>query len=355
MKPQIDHERGPRAECATQPTRDVDVRLASRQEWDPLLLGFAQRTVFHSTAWIDVLVSCFGLEPVLLRADDEHGCAAVWPCLLMRKGPFRICGSPLPGWSTPYMGPLFREDVEPTAILARLVEQPAIASASYVACRVMNDGRTADLAAFGFARRHDFETYVIDLRRSEQELWDALKGECRSRIRKARKAGLVVRSESDAGFVPEMWNMAVQVFAKSGKKPTFSRELLEHMWDRMHSAGLLEVVSAFHEDRRIATLVLPHDDRRMYYWAGGSTADALQHAPNNLLHWEAILAARVAGLSTYDFIATEGGAGRFKKTFGPDVDASAIHWERSRSRVSSTLKRVYELAARRRGRVFVRK
>jgi CelD/BcsL family acetyltransferase involved in cellulose biosynthesis len=330
---------------------EVDVRVADSAEWDRLLLGFAERTVFHSTAWIELLTSTFDLESVLLRVDDGRGCAALWPCLLMRKGPFRICGSPLPGWSTPYMGPLFREDADRAMLLARLVEQPALADASYVACRVMDDGHQADLGPFGFECRQRFETYVVDLAQTEQELWDRLKGECRSRIRKARKSGVTVRSESDPDFVPQMWQMANEVFAKSGKKPTFSRKLLERMWEQLHPRGLLEVVSAFHEGRRIATLVLPHDDRRMYYWAGGSTADSLRFAPNNLLHWEAIVAARAAGLRTYDFIATEGGAGRFKRTFGPDVEATAVHWERSRSRVSSTLKRVYELAARRRGRV----
>ena len=332
-------------------TRALEVSTADAHEWDRLLLGFAQRTVFHSTAWMAVLTSEFGLEPVLLRADDEHGCAAVWPCLLMRKGPFRICGSPLPGWSTPYMGPLFRSDVDPAAALSKLVLHPAVAQPSYVACRTMNDDRSPDLAPFGFRCRKRFETYVIRLQRSEDELWNALKGECRSRVRKARKTGIVVRSEQDPGFVKELWELATGVFAKSGKKPTFSRSLLERMWEHMHARGLLEVMSAFHEDRRIATLVLPRDDRRIYYWAGGSTPDSLQYGPNNLLHWEAIMAARAAGLEAYDFISVEGGAGRFKRTFGPDVEVAAMHWERSRSRVSDTLKRVYELTARRRGRV----
>ena len=72
---------------------------------------------------------------------------------------------------------------------------------------------------------------------------------------------------------------------------------------------------------------------------------------NNLLHWRAICDAKSLGLRRYDFVSSEGGPGRFKKTFGPQPIDMARHWERSPSWLMRTLKNRYEAYLRKRRRV----
>src|SRR5262245_66136037 len=63
---------------------------------------------------------------------------------------------------------------------------------------------------------------------------------------------------------------------------------------------------------------------------------------HNLLHCEAIELGQRLGLHRYDFISTLGGAGRFKKTFGPERIHTATHWERLSSRLIRAIKNRYE-------------
>ena len=179
---------------ATAKTTDggVSVSQAERREWDRLVSRFADRTVYHSLAWIETLEEAHGLRPLLLRATVDGECAAVWPCLELFKGPIRVVGSPLPGWSTAYMGPLFAEDADVEAVMRGFMAQQALRRASYVECRVVDACREVDLTTAGFTAGLRFETYLLDVRKTEAELWTGLERSCRNKIRKAEKAGTTV-------------------------------------------------------------------------------------------------------------------------------------------------------------------
>jgi lipid II:glycine glycyltransferase (peptidoglycan interpeptide bridge formation enzyme) len=137
------------------------------------------------------------------------------------------------------------------------------------------------------------------------------------------------------------------VFEKAGRKPTFTRPFLQQVHERLFAAGELLIVSAQHDLRRVALLILPHDGRTAMYWAGGAHAEAMDLAANNLLHWQAILECRRRGMARYDFISTKGGPGRFKKTFGPEVAEVCGHWEATRPSILRVAKEFYERRARR--------
>jgi lipid II:glycine glycyltransferase (peptidoglycan interpeptide bridge formation enzyme) len=133
-------------------------------------------------------------------------------------------------------------------------------------------------------------------------------------------------------------------------QPTFTRLFLGELWRGLYPLGKIRALSAWRDGGRIAVLVLPLDSHTMYYWGGASYARFRSLPAHNLLHWHAIELARRLGLRCYDFISTRGGAGRFKKTFGPTLVTAAIHWERTHSRLMAALKNRYEyyLRARRR-------
>jgi hypothetical protein len=270
---------------------------------------------------------------------------ALWPCLEQRKGPFRILGSPLPGWSTAYLGPLFpsgTDGADQQAILDAFLNERPLNRWSYFRCRVLDEQRDVDMEPLGFSRIGREETYLLDLGPSEDELWNNLKGECRSRIRKAQKAGIAVREELDDSFVDEFWQMSCEVFARSKLKPPFSRECIDILMRQLRGSDQVSVFTAYLDEHRIATLIMPRNDVAMYYWAGGSYQKFRDLPANNLLHWTAIVHAKRLGLKTYDFISTVGGPGRFKKTFGPEAHVVATHWEASRHRLIGALKNRYE-------------
>ena len=272
----------------------------------------------------------------------------MWAIGMMRKGPLRVGGSPLPGWNTAYLGPVFTpacadQAMKLDAVRAMMKGKP-ISNPSFIATRCMDVD--LDLSSLGFEKTQDFETYEIDLTRDEDELFAALKGTCRTRVRKGTKNGLVVRGEVDDGYIDDFWTMSADVFLKSKLKPPFSKRFLKTMHERMFEQGELLVTSAFAGDERVATLIVPHDGKTGVYFAGGTFASKLSLAPNNLLHWETMMLCKKMGLERYDFISNRGKPGKFKKTFNPEERVSCVHWERAKNPLIRLLKEKYEARAR---------
>jgi hypothetical protein len=318
-------------------------REVTLEEWEHLLEQFPDFSVFHTLPWFQMIEAVHGASVRMARADDEDGrCVAIWPVFETRKGPLKILGSPVPGWCTAYMGPLFGQGCDVDAALRAFLQHKLFQRGSYFSCKVLNDKAAVDLSPFGFDEVEKLDTYCLDLTLSQDELWSNLKSECRTRVRKAEKLGLEVRQESDDSFLDTYWEMSRETFAICSIKPPFTQRFLEEMWRTLHPAGLLRAVSAWHNGERIATLMLPFDRRTMYYWGGASYIRHRGIPAHNLLHWEAIKLAQDLGLHRYDFVSTSGGGGRFKKTFGPRVLHVATHWERTSSRLIRALKTGYQ-------------
>ena len=342
------------------------VHIVRPEDWDGLLMRCPARTVFHRLAWLRAIARRYGLELVLLAAGDPAAPVLVWPWLRQRKGPLVVAGSPLPGWGTAYLGPLAAEQIADQPELAAaaaesILREPLLRKASHLEVRIITADQAVPLLA-GFERLREFSTYVLDLRRTEDELWANLDRKCRNAVRRGERQGYRVERESGRDWIDPFLAMAREVFAQWGQRPPYDRALLEAIADELEPAGQLWVYSSWrqpdevdgHGDagaaRREATSLFFVDDRRVYYWAAGSFDAAKQRAPNNILVWEVIKAARAQGLEQLDFISASGSAGRYKKTFGPEEVAVCEHLARSRTPIEALLKRAYErffpLAAR---------
>lgn len=318
--------------------------------WDELLLRFPARQVFHRRAWLDLLASSHGLTMTLLRLDAEGQLIGLWPVLGLRKGPLKIAGSPLPGWSTAYLGPLFTDGSDVDAAVAAALQHEAFRSTSYIETRVVNKHQKVCLAGHRFDRLQDFETYVLDLDRPEESVWEGLESRCRNTVRKAQKQGLVVRAETDDSFLDGFWQQSLEVFGNWGLKPGFTRPFLQAMWQQLVPAGLMTAFSAFEGDRRAASMVILHDDQTAYYQFGATDRERMHLSPNNLLLWEVIRAMQTRGIHTLDMVSSSGTAGKFKRSFGPSAEVMAVHWGRSRTAVEAWMKRSYERFLRWRNR-----
>src|SRR5713226_1890683 len=78
----------------------VELDGSEAQRWDALIAKYPGWSLFHQRAWLDYLASSRGVA--------------------LRRGPFRILGSPLRGWSSNFMGPVMNGAVDPAEFLAAL-------------------------------------------------------------------------------------------------------------------------------------------------------------------------------------------------------------------------------------------
>ena len=306
------------------------VTHTSPKEWDLIVQQFQGYTVFHSLAWLKSIEQCYQIRLSLLSLREDDDYLAAWPVFEQRKGPLRIAGSPLPGWSTVYLGPLFAKHSDAESAIDAFLKTPPLKGAAYTYCKVVEQGHGVDLKRHGFIGDHIYKTYLLDLTEDENQLWKNLKKGCKSSTKKAMKAGVEVHLEGRDEFLKDFWKMSVEVFSRSGIRPNYSMKLLRNLWHALSEKNNVIALSAFLKNKRIATVFLPCTDSTMYYWAGASYGHWRNLGANNLLQWEAIKLARQRGIECYDLVSIYGSAGKFKGSFGATIHSTAMHWERYR-------------------------
>ncbi|MEO5327464.1 MAG: GNAT family N-acetyltransferase [Magnetococcus sp. THC-1_WYH] len=146
----------------------------------------------------------------------------------------------------------------------------------------------------------EFGTYMVDLGRSQEQLWSGLYGTHRNRINRAVRGGLEIRFEVTVeSFVALM----DETYAKGGLVNPFSHSYLTHLF-QLPGQRLL-VVGVFSSRGIEAGAVVPWDRSRGYFLHSATRQDSLPGAAN-LLHWEVMLELKRRGVAGYDF----GGARR---------------------------------------------
>lgn len=270
------------------------------------------KTLFHEPAWIEYLSDTGKGEPRYLAIVGDDGTTRGFlPYLRVRVGPLRVMGSPLPGWTTNHLGPLFSEPFDHGAFVDALRRH--VRANRYLYLEVGNPALSRPALEAGGFRENAGVTTLVRLG-PEEDMWRAVRGTARNRVKKAVAAGLEFEVTRDRSMVPEYHAMIVRRYAEQGMEFPFGVERLEALWDRLHGEGLLIAARVLHEGRTAASGLFPHDGRCVYYFGGASRPETLALCPNEFLHWNVMKAAAGRGIAMYDMC----GASRFKRKFGGD-------------------------------------
>jgi CelD/BcsL family acetyltransferase involved in cellulose biosynthesis len=297
--------------------------LEPLDEW-PDLDAFADRVLFQTPAWLSFLAATQGAEPVFAAVRDGSTTVGYFTGLVVERYGFRVLGSPLPGWTTSYMGFNLADGVPRRAAHEALLGyafQTLRCSHVEVRDRWLDE---ADLAGLGVAWS-PASTHLIDLRPDEDALFAGMTSACRRNIRKAAKSGVVVESATDPGFADDYYAQLRDVFAKQGLVPTYPLERVRALLEHLGPTGNLLLLRA-RDGRCVASAVLPWFGRTMYFWGGASYRSDQHLRPNEALIWHALRYARSQGLTEFDFV----GRGSYKAKYG--TTEKTVPWlRRSRS------------------------
>lgn len=279
--------------------------------WDRLIQPFEGRGLFHGQAWLGYLAESRGLEIRRWAVRAGRVTVGYFCGGFLRKGPFRILGSPLRGWGTNFMGPVVNRDLDQAALLDAL---DALARDEGLALIELEHPFLEDwaLERAGYRAVPDF-TYLVPLAPDPAAMWSALRSTCRNRIRKALAEGLTVEEAQDPEVADDYHELYARLPERKGIVPPIPRRHARLLVCHLKGADALFTLRVRDRDGRLVAVGLfPHDDRTLYYWSGASRADALVLQPNELLHWTAMRLAAARGLRAYNMC----GYGRFKEKFG---------------------------------------
>jgi lipid II:glycine glycyltransferase (peptidoglycan interpeptide bridge formation enzyme) len=160
------------------------------------------------------------------------------------------------------------------------------------------------------------DTWLLDLKPGEDELWHGLRKKWRQYVNRARSHGVQVRA-AGRDALPAFHQLMTGTAGRMGFVAR-SLETFERMWDELEPearVGLLFADSPAGEP--IASLFLVRCGGRLSEPWGGYTAAAGELHANYLLKWESIRQAASGGLTEYDMCGlVNPGITYFKSGFG---------------------------------------
>jgi hypothetical protein len=291
------------------------VRLPGRPAgWDRNIERYATKTLFHESGWLDFVQTIHPRSRIEYFELRQGGQAAGYFCAVRIKKVMSILvyGSPSPE-SGMYMGPLVGDGVAQAEVVQALVR--ACRTNGISCLELANDWLDPQLMRrLGF-RVSPNVTHICPLGRDEAAVWAALKGTCRTRIRKAMKSGLQAEITSDGAIVGDFYRFMTLALQRKGLRPQYGIERPRSLMACLTPADRLISVRVRFEGRAIGAAFYPHDTHSMYYWDGASDPAHLDLCPNELLHWTAMQEAIRRGILLFNI----GGGpvpSRFTRKFG---------------------------------------
>lgn len=286
------------------------------QIWDNVVAGFEEGTIFHTMAWMQVVEKLYGAEKLPMGIFDGSDLLGVFPFFCIRRGPIKILGSPLGGVG--YGGPLIRKTFY-RAVIEQVDGLLKHLGTGYIGFRSL-----APLSPKTLTDNHygiqELKTIILPLNQKSQQLWDNLKSECRTAIRKARKNNVRIIEATNKNFLDVYYEMAKDTYKKSNRLPPLSKSAYSVIWDLLKPYDRIRVMLAKHDDQVVAGGIFFHFNNRLYYWDGASFPDYYSLCPNNLLHWSLIEWGANNGVTQYDMLgANIPSIAKFKLSFGGDL------------------------------------
>jgi peptidoglycan pentaglycine glycine transferase (the first glycine) len=176
---------------------------------------------------------------------------------------------------------------------------------------------------------------VVDLRRSEDELLDAMKQKTRYNVRLAARRDVDIRFGGEDDL-----DLLYRLYAETAKRDGFVIRPLAYYrqaWGDFMKAGLAQPIIAEYKGRAIAHVIIFGFGRRAWYFYGASSDEERSRMPTYALQWEAMRWAKSQGMVLYDMWGAPddfederdpmAGVFRFKAGFGGVVVRRVGAWD----------------------------
>ena len=277
--------------------------------WDQTLTQYQDATVFHTTAWIRVLLDTYGYRTQ--SVTFEEGTTDEWTILLSEVNSSitgrRLVSLPF----SDFCPPLTRDGTRLTIDRIRA----AVGSWLTRGYRYV-ELRDAEKECLG--EPPTFLVHDLDLTKGDECLWSGIASSTRRNVRKANREGLAVRFDLGSTAMEAFYRLHCQTRKKHGVPPQAWR-FFDGIQRHLIAPGNGFIASAVLRDTVLAANVYLTVGQSAVYKFGASDQRYLGYRPNDLLMWESIRRLTSAGCHSLSFGRTsmhQAGLIRFKRAFG---------------------------------------
>jgi hypothetical protein len=319
----------------------VPLSAEDAARWDELVMAYPGYEIFHRQAWLDYLAASRGVSIRKWAVCKQGRRLGLFCGGELRKGPFRILGSPLKGWYTNSMGALLEADADPAEFLRALdtwAEREGIAMVEFEQNRFPEDV----LAAAGFEPAEDL-TYRVELD-DEASMLKRLHKSRRYQVKKAQASALQAEICKTSEVADEFYDRFCATMRRKGVAPGFPRSHPRLLFEHLHGINrILGLRIRDSQGRLLSVGLFPFDNRTIYFWGGADSVEGRELFPNDFLHWSAMRLGLQRGLRCYDM----SGFGRFKSKFGGEL-VTLRRWHKAYWRSARWARKAYAFYLRQR-------
>lgn len=287
----------------------VDISKLNQQEYN----DFIDKSVYTTLEWLRFLNDEAKTTTIIIKINQGDRFIGYFTGASIKKFGVKIFGAPFPGWSTCHMAIDTNEDIDRCEIIKQIV--PFIyRNTKCVYIEIIDRHITMEMAKkYGF-KANPVGTLLLDVDKTDEELFKQMKTDCRNFIRQFERRGARIEiAEPNDEFAEEFYKQLEDVFAKQGLVPTHNIDTIKRVVNHLNGTGkilCLKVLSP--DDRCIASSIYLGFGETFYYWAGASYRPDQHFRPNEYMIWTAIKYWRDHGCKLFDMM----GIRDYKRKFG---------------------------------------
>lgn len=264
--------------------------------WQAYVESNSNATIFHSAHWQQVIERSYPYKFNGIQAIDSTArTVGVLPAWLVASP---LTGKRLVSSPFSYICDPLADDAETESLLVD--EAKKLRESTGAAYYEMKCLHQVESGEKHFAKNMQFETYLLDLSPSEEQIWAGThKGIIQRGVNKAQKEGVTIVRAEYKSALKDFHHLNLLTCRKHGI-PAQPFSFHETVWNELVQRGLADFFFANHQGKPIASVVIFYSNETATYMYGASDETYLNLRPNHLLLWEAIKLAKSKGMTTFD-------------------------------------------------------
>jgi hypothetical protein len=273
----------------------VELNPLEDPRWDELVIGHPEGTIYHHSAWHQVLCETYGYTPLYLGQTIPGGnkIFGIFSFMLVNSilTGKRVVSLPF----TTYCNPLMPEEMLEEAVHFAFKR---FSNVDYVELKLVEKvpGGGGQL---GVESR--FVTHILSLGGGIDDLFRSFHPtSIRQRVRRAERTGLAVRMAKTDSDLRQFYEFYALMRRKNGIPPQ-PYSFFANMRRILASKDLLEIPVIEFQGRVIAAAILLKFNSTWHLEYSNSDPLFLKESPNQLLIWKCIEMAHRAGAKSFDF------------------------------------------------------
>jgi serine/alanine adding enzyme len=292
------------------------VRTLPQEDWRRFVEEHPQGNIFHTPEMFQVFAQTERHDPTLWAAvnDSSEVLALLLPVRITLMNPGVLCY--LTARSVVYGSVLYapgREAQEALAFLLHTYIGEAGKSSLFTELRNLSDlSHIQPVLCDCHFIREDHLNFLIDLRRSAEEIWRSLQHDVRTNVRKARKMEVVVEEAKSLHAVQAGYALLKEAYERI-QVPLAPPALFEAAFNILYPQDMIRFFLARVGDTYIGVAIRLFYRGVIYAWYAGATRDYSSYKAHDLLNWHVLEWGAQNGFRCFDF----GGAGKPDEDYGP--------------------------------------